>query len=330
MGRLAWAVGGAAMLWVMAAGAGERFYSIIGPDGKIQQVRGAADDDAESAPESKAAAGSATVKGATATGSEAVKGATAAVPASGKGAAEAEAGKSAALPHAPYDSEQYVDSELVDGAVGPAAGQQRFYMIDDGTGARVTEMGAGEDAAVEAPVDSAPVIEEPYEALAAAFTELDPAAAVRDFPELPACAVAVDLKQAPVLAPGAPVALVVDRAAYLFLDPTRVLATYRVEGNAPRTVVVRSYSRKDRRPAFVHPRLAFLGEDGCLKRVLHGYFERRYQGTDRRHAMLRGDLIVHADEAWLLVLAPRKDEKAAGESPFLESGYGQLKFTLKK
>lgn len=322
MRRLAWGVGGAAMLWVMAAGAGERFYSIIGPDGKVQQVRGAADDDAESAP---------AAKGATAAGSAAVKGATAAVPASGKAAAEMEAAESAALPHAPYDSGQYVDSEAVDAAVAPPAGQQHFYMIDDGSGPRVTEMGAGEGAVeTEAPVVTEPVIEEPYDSLAAAFTELDPVAVARDFPALPACAVAADLKQAPVLAPGAPVALVVDSAAYLFLEPSRVLATYRVEGKGPRTMVARSYSRKDRRPAFVHPRLAFLGEDGCLKRVLHGYFERRYQGTDRRHAMLRGDLIVHADEAWLLVLAPRKDEKTVGEPPFPESGYGQLKFTLKK
>lgn len=332
MQRLAriWLMGVTAVFWAAAAGAGERFYPVIGPDGKIQQVRSESEDDADADPVSaKKKATAAPSRGAAPAAAAPGSAGVAAAPGDGRAAAEPEAGKPS-VPHAPYDSEQYVDSEAVDAAAASPASQQRFYMIDEGSGPRISEMEAGEGAGVDAPVVTAPMQQEPYESLPAAFTEVEAAAAAREFPELPACVAAADLEQAPVLVAGTPGTLLVNRAAYMFLAPSRVLATYRVEGDGPRTIVARSYSRKDRPPAFVHPRLAFLGKDGCLKRVLHGYFERRYQRTDRRHAMLRGDLLMHAQEAWLLVLAPREDDKTTGELPFLESGHGQLKFTLKK
>lgn len=324
-----WLVGATAVLWAVAAGAGERFYPVIGPDGTIQQVRSESGDDADPDAGKKETATAAPAREAAPAAAASGSTGAAAAPRGGRGVVEPEAGKPS-LPHAPYDSEQYVDSEAVDAAAASPASQQRFYMIDEGGGTRISEMEAEEGAGVDAPVLNAPVQEEPYESLPAAFTEVEAEAAAREFPELPACVAADDLEQAPSLVAGTPGTLLVNRAAYMFLAPSRVLATYRVEGDGPRTIVARSYSRKDRQPAFVHPRLAFLGKDGCLTRVLHGYFERRYQRTDRRHAMLRGDLLMHSQEAWLLVLAPREGDKTTGELPFLESGHGQLKFTLKK
>lgn len=309
----------------------ERFYPIVGPDGRMELIR----SDAKPAAKTEAAGKQAT------TGRPASE--TVAAPAkpvaeeSPVAAAAADtAGDSPAaavkpqVPHAAYDSDEYVDSEVVEAAAAPGD-KKRFYLIDDGLGARVSE-GAGGEEGDFVPPSAAPVAVETdkWLPLVASRRTWTPDEAARDMPWLPACSPKSLLEAAVPLVGGEPAGQVVAAPDYAFLPPSRVLGAYRMSGAGPRTLVMRSYARKDRQPAFLHPRLAFLDGKGCLTRVAHGYFERIYSATDRRHAYLRADLVVHTGEEWLLLLAPTDNDKAAAALPWRESGFGQLKFTLKK
>lgn len=321
----------------------ERFYPIVGPDGRMEMIR----SEARPAEKTEAAEKAATTgKPASETerqparpvaGKSPAAAATANSAAANAGAEAETAGNAAAatgkpqLPHAAYDSDEYVDSEAVESAAAPAGDKKRFYLVDDGMGARVSESAGGQEGDFVPPPAAPVAVElEKWLPLAAARRSWTPAEAARDMPWLPACAPAAMLEQAAPLAGGEPAGQVVAAPDYAFLPPNRVLGAYRMSGEGPRTLVMRSYTRKDRQPAFLHPRLAFLDGKGCLTRVTHGYFERIYPATDRRHAYLRADLVVHTGEEWLLLLAPTDNDKAAAALPWRESGFGQLKFTLKK
>lgn len=149
-------------------------------------------------------------------------------------------------------------------------------------------------------------------------------------PWLPRCLDEKWLRRQPVLSLAEGAGVVIDRQDYAFLDGNRVLAGWQLEAGGLRTLVLRSYSRKERDAAFLDPRLAFLDASGCVTRVEQGMFERRYAGTDQRHGYLWGEVGVHVDEYWVLLLAPPGDEKSAAGPSWRSSATGQLKFTLKK
>jgi hypothetical protein len=54
----------------------------------------------------------------------------------------------------------------------------------------------------------------------------------------------------------------------------------------------------------VRPYLAVTDQDGCITRLLTGYFQYRYGATQSRHAMLEGSLIMHIGESYLLIILP--------------------------
>ncbi|HEX4869157.1 MAG TPA: hypothetical protein VFV15_00325 [Moraxellaceae bacterium] len=309
------------LLLVAAQGAvaEERFYPIIGPDGSIRVIHSGAP--APRGDESRPA-----------TPGQAPAAATAAPAGTGE-RAQPVASPAAQPAFAPYDSEEYADSEALEQAVKADANRKRFYLIQDGMGQQRLDEGGGNDESLlaPAPVAAAPVSgpRERFQELQAQRRELDPAAGLARHPALPACQPAERLRDAKVLVAAEPLGLVVDTRTYTFLDEAGVVAAYEVAGQGLRTVALRSYSRKDKNPAFVHPDLAFLDGRGCVTRVVSGYFERLYAATDRRHPMLSAELAVHAEEAYLLVLAPvRKGEAPA--LPFAEARTGQLKLTLRK
>lgn len=308
----------------------ERFYPIVGPDGRMQLIR------SETAPEPEPAAAKPDAVVAPlpaakdSSSASAASAPVAASPAAGVGAPAEAAGKTP-LPHAAYDSGEYVDSEAVEAAAAPEDDKRRFYLIDDGMGARVSESGGEEEGGLVPPTAPPAAVEAGnWLPLAVARRVWTPAEARRDMPWLPACAAPAMLERYTALVAGEPAGQVVAAADYAFLPASRVLGVYRLGGEGPRTLVLRSYARKLRQPAFLHPRLGFLDAKGCLTRVTHDYFERNYPATDRRHAYLRADLVVHTGEEWLLLLAPTDNDKAAAALPWRESGFGQLKFTLKK
>lgn len=308
------ALGVLVLLAALPAGAGERFYPVMGPDGRMQMIRSEAPEPAPAASPSTADSTTGSAPGPARTAD------------AGVDAAPAAAG------FAPYDSDAYADSESVEAAVArESAGKSRFYVIDDGMGSRLTE--APEDAGVLLPpawpVLPAQETELSYP-LPAALADLDGAAARQRFPGLPACLSKERLGRMPAVASGQPATLVLNKGIYLFLDDSRLVEGYRVGGEGPRTLVLRSFSRTDRNPAFAHPHLAFLDAGGCLTRVVTGYYDRLYPSTDDRHSMLRGDVLVHTEEAWMLVLASRGSADIAATLPYGYSPYGQLKFTLKK
>lgn len=337
MSRSAWCLA-AALAAVLPAQAEERFYPVPGPDGRIMMIRGeASDDDVEgdaAATKGEAAKTVGTAKAespaAAAPTTEAADPGTVAAEGAAPGAGATDAAGKAAAPYAPYDSDTYVDAEAIDAAARAEEGKRRFYLIDDGMGGpRVSE--SDEEllsAPEEAPLLPSMVPEEPYEALPLAGVELDAAASAQRFPGLPACLAQKARESAIPVDQRTPATLVVNRQGLQFLPPTGILSAYRLDGEGLRTLVVRSYSRKTRRPAFVQPPLAFLDARGCLLRVTTDYFERRYGATDARLPMLRADLLVHAEDAFLLVLAGGSGAGAEGHPA--RDGLGQLKFTLKE
>lgn len=327
---------GLVVLLAAAPAAAERFYPVMGPDGRIQMIR-SPEAAAETSPpatepgaaDTATAADSAVSQRPAAVVLPAPSGAGEAAP------APAESVNAGAAPlFAPYDSDEYADSEAVEQALDrEAAGKKRFYVINDGLGANLTESDPAAGQGGLAPVlpESLPSLDvEPSYPVPALLQELPAAQARERFPALPACLERPRLDTARLIAGGLPASLVLHRATYTFLDESRLVELYRIAGEGPRTLVLRSYSRTDRNPIFAQPHVGFLDGNGCLTRVVVGYYDELYPRTDSRHAMLRAELMVHSDEAYALVLASRGASEIATALPYGYSPYGQLKLILKK
>lgn len=226
-----------------------------------------------------------------------------------------------------YDSESYIQSEVLDEAVARDKEKKKFYFINDVMGSRLNNVDESDD---EFKV-SALVQHENYTSLRSKRISLDADEAVRRFPGLPRCLeenVAIDVG---VVKMESPASLILNRQTYHFLPANRALALYRIEGRGLRTIVSGSFSRGDRKPAFVIPYLAFFDAHGCMTRLVYNYFDRLYPATDRTHPELEADLMVHSEESYLLVVAPSgKDSETVASLPYEPSEYGQLLFSLKK
>lgn len=308
-------------LTASVASADERFYPIMGPDGRIQMIR------SEAPPKSPASAAPA-----------------AEVPASDAAAAAKPAGAGTSpasvvkdqpapeLPHAAYDSDEYVDSEAMEAATRPAAeGRKRFYMVQDGMGQYVSEPeAASAEAVAPPPARTAAEAGARWEAVAATGAIWSPAEATAAMPWLSTCVDAREREHWLTLVAGEGQDAVVDRPDLALAGRQRVHSGWRLEGQGPRTLVLNSYARSQRRPAFLEPRLAFLDAGGCVTRIVQGWFDRRYAANDRRHAFLRAELVVHSGEEAVLLLLPPEQDKLTASGPWQSSRTGQLKFTLKK
>lgn len=315
-----------------AAMAEERFYPIMGPDGRVQMIR--SETPAKVSPSAAPA-----VKEPAAAEAPAVAPPSRDAPAitapDGSAVAPGPAGGAAPaveLPHAAYDSDEYVDSEAMEAANKPAAaGRKRFYMVRDGMGEYLSEPEADTaEPAAPAPVRPSAEAGVRWEALTATGVIWTPAEAAVAMPWLPACLEARDRAQWPTLLAGEGQDAVVDRPDLALIGRQRVHSGWRLEGEGPRTLLVNSYASSQRKPAFLDPRLAFLDGRGCVTRIVQGWFDRRYAANDRRHAFLRADLVVHSEEEAVLLLLPPEQDKLAASGPWQSSRTGQLKFTLKK
>lgn len=295
----------------------ERFYPIVGPGGSITIIRSKENAEGVAAPDASPADAEGDKKDSSTSGS-------------GSGTAASTGTGTGKQSVAPYDSDEYTSSEKMEQMDKAGETRKRFYVIKDGMGEQhLGEEGEGVTAS-QPLFQSVPVKAEKFRTLPRSFLEVSRDAALSRHPGLAACQAPKALKQAISLVAGEVEGFVLDKNAYTFLDRQRVLAIYRVEGEGLRTLELRSYSSKDKSPAFAHPDLMFLDAGGCLTRAVSGYYERWYPATEKRHVMLGAEITVHTEESYVMVMAPIQSAQAAVATPFRESGTGQLQFTLEK
>lgn len=303
--------------------ADERFYTVMGPDGRLQVIKEAP---------------------ATAPAAPAASGARPDVAASGEASA-AEAGKAPPDDRqapgqttpgglAAYDSDEFTDVEVVDGELHKQQTRKRFYLINDGMGEQVRELPVAPEASGESAADMS--VAKPlqkaarFRAIQTAYTELAGDSARTAYAGLRECLTREALGGLRDLVPDEAQSVVLSRQVYQFPDPAGMAAGYRVAGEGLRGVVLRSYSRTDRNPAYAEPALAFLDGQGCPRRIVTGYADKLYEATDKSHSSLRAELEMRGDERYLLVMATPVAGPTAPERAFSPSRYGQIKLILKK
>lgn len=308
---------------VSTAVADERFYTVMGPDGRLQVIREAA----PAAPSSPVASGARTDA---ATSSEA-----SAAPARNVGPDNMqEPVPTTPGGLAPYDSDEFTDVEVVDGELHKQQSRKRFYLVNDGMGAQVRESSAapeasGEPAAVGSEAKPVPKTVR-FRAIQPAYAELTGESALTAYSGLRECQAQEALGGFRDMKPDEAQSVVLSRQVYQFPDRTGMVVGYRVAGEGLRALVLRSYSRTERNPAYAEPALAFLDGQGCLRRIVTGYADRLYEASDKSHSSLRAEVEMRGDERYLLVMATPTAAPAAPERAFSSSRYGQIKLFLKK
>lgn len=229
---------------------------------------------------------------------------------------------------APYDSDSYTDSDVLDQAYNRPS-EKRFYIINDALGLQMNES-TGE-AISSAPIVETATPEEFFHAVESEKLRLTADEAMREFPGLPGCISASEAKGLASVDDGSPRLVLFNRQTYAFLDKSRVVAAFKLGGVGLRTIISNAFSMRDKAPVFVNPFLAFLDEKGCITRVVQGFHEKLYPATKKRHPMLKSTHVVHSEESYMLVLAPKETKAVpSAEGSFGHASYGQLQLLLKK
>ncbi len=286
----------------------DRFYQIMDATGRIQVIKAPAQSVPAPAVEGDKADAPASVPAQLpATLSTAPAPAPAPAPASPA---------SVAAPYARYDSEQFVDSEALDEAHQKSS-RSKFYVLSDPAGTQIQAM--SEDGAVLAPVLSSDKAERE-------FVALKDSAVISSGPEVGAagrlCFSEKQLDKGDELPAGSLQDVIFDHKLGGFVPPSGLVQVYRVIGEGFGSLRVRSYARKDADPEFVVPRLGFADASGCVTRMTDLYFQRYYSATKSRHPMLEADLVLHAEDVYLVLLTP--SGSVAGKQPRPEYRLGSL------
>lgn len=314
----------AVLLSASSAWGGENFYQIVDPNGRILTIPGERSDTPQEAVPAEA--------GKPAVAEPAAK---AKAKAGSKGAAKTGAAPSAAAKAAPataaYDSEDYTDIEALESdRASREPDKSRFYFIDD-QGPGVTNLQEGGEGvfAGEIPLfgADAEALEEDGTALPDLLVVREAEAAFQQWPSLPRCLEARLLERGGSV-DKAGLTFILDRKAYRFPDAPGILRVAKVTGEGPRGVSVRSFSVQNSAPAYAVPPLALLDGKGCLTRVQTGYAQRAFPATASRYPMLEGEILMHAEERYLVLLA--LPDTPAADMPYLAASHGQLMISLKK
>jgi hypothetical protein len=270
----------------------ERFYQIMGADGRMQVIREPVPDkssvDASASPLQPSSASS-DIKG------QAME------------PTPQNQSKKLIEVYAPYDGEDYVDSDAMD-AVHEGAdngAKKHFYVIPDGIGQRVEGMS-----------DEVPQAFVPDDALPAQrYVDLKQATTSRDISQIQGlesgCLLAADKENAKILQVGKLGDVVFDRRLANYVRPGEVVQLYRLEKPGLGSATIKSYAMKDNEPAFALPLLAFADKNGCVSRIDDAYFQRFYPADRYKRAMLEARLLVHVDDAFVLVIMPDGSEDRA-------------------
>lgn len=223
--------------------------------------------------------------------------------------------------HAPYGSDVYLDSEVLDSTGFNPEQKQNFYIIPDGSGTRIEQSEAGASDAPSAP--ERPVL---VQRVAIEFDEFEQISSPSELEILlggSLCLSTDKAKKALDLRKGRWESIYIDKQTMSFVGPRGLLAVYRVGGVGMRSIKLRSYASRDKPPSFVRPYIVLIGESGCAARALIAYFQRKYAATESQHAMVEAELTMHTEEKYLLVVMP--DAKSqSGSMAYQLSQYGQL------
>lgn len=299
-----------------SAVAEQKFYQVVDPDGRIRIIKQA--DDRAKAPVAAEPAPAPSVTAPAAAESSSPP------PLAEKPAAAVAPAKPVTV--APYGGDSYMQSETLEGSNFNPEKKKHFFFISDGAGTRVDEV--TQDETVEAPT-LAPVaaIERASIPFDSEYQEYNsPEAAARIAPALTqGCMPGDRISKASPLAEGRYESLQIDKRTLHFSGGPGVLQSYKLAGEGIRNLIVRSYAKKEDSPAFSRPLLVFSSQDGCALRVVESYFQLAYPATKTRHAMLEGQITIHADDAYLFVVNPDVvDGHKNTSSHYTLSPYGQI------
>lgn len=224
-----------------------------------------------------------------------------------------------------YDSDVYVDSEVFEQSGFNAKKKKKFFLMRDAAGGYVQQPDAS-DTVPAAATDSPPV------AVAAAPAAdlpdeqhvIDPASLPGAFSTLPKCFSRRDLRRATEVRVGSTYPVLMDGKTRLFVPDHGLVAAYHQPAAGSGSFLVRSYAKSDQQPGFARPYLAFTRQDGCITRLLTGYFRHSYEATQSRHAMLETSITVEAGERYLLVIKPGAGDGITPPQTYSLSPDGQL------
>lgn len=211
--------------------------------------------------------------------------------------------KSVLAPYASYDGDEYVDSEAMDNSHQTQREKQRFFIMSDGAGQRIENMSGGYEQASASPSQSS-VLQDEFLSLRVSYTQL-PLTLARVMPN--GCLSGQQIEGARALGSSRLSDVVFDKQLMNFVAPGQAIQVYRVSSEGARTISFRSYSRTDVEPAFAVPFVAFADGKGCINRIVDGYFQRFYPETKSRHPLLEGELVMHADDAYVMLIMPMSE-----------------------
>ncbi|MDI1303116.1 MAG: hypothetical protein PSX71_14530 [bacterium] len=223
---------------------------------------------------------------------------------------------------APYDSDTYLDSERLESSKFNPEQKSNFYIINDGLGSRVEQSAIGVTevpdvkSIVQNPVEKR--LDLPFEREEVRGTALMMAILATNT----LCLGSEALSKSTSLAKGRFYSLILEKKALQYRGPLGIVGAYKLSGNGMKTLMLRSYARSERDPDFVSPVLAMADDKGCVTRIVTGYFQSRYEATKAKHSMLEGEVTIHADEPYVLIISSEY-QSPAGKS-YKQSQYGQL------
>lgn len=308
------------VLTVQVVEAEQRFYQVVGPDGRVRTL---VDDQSASPapPETDSPsrpAGFLGLKKLFGSKADVEKKVVPAVPASQKV-------NQPPAKWATYDSDEYLDSEILDSTSFNPEKKSNFYIINDGVRARVEERVSGDEGThLIAPAQELSLPERAFIPLPDEYRELTAVSDMRALLDIDSlCLAAAQVKKAKVLKEGEVTGVQLDRQALNFVKPRQVLEVFRLDTDDGGMFTVMSYAATERKPAFGRPVIAFADENGCVTRALTGYFQHQFEATKTRYSMLQAQFNLHPQETYVLVVVPETGA-AHDDSAYKLSRYGTL------
>jgi hypothetical protein len=297
------------------AHAEQRFYQVVDPDGHIRIIKqqdGAPANGKQAAPPSSPAGDPAP---------------SVTVPSSSQ-PPSADASAKAPMKPALYDGDGYMDSEDLEGSGFNPEQKKHFFIINDGAGNRIEDRSPdNEGLPVTSDASSRPEEQEKGYPLPDEYAEdVLPASLDGRIAGLKNGCFAADVrKHVDRLAQGRYSSLLIDRRSLAFAGPAGVLQGYKLNGLGIRNLTVVSYAKKEDAPAYSRPLIVFSDANGCSLRVVESYFQMQYPATKTRHAMLQGKITIHADDAYVFIVAPDAARRTQSLSNrYTLSEYGQI------
>lgn len=284
----------------------QRFYQLVDPDGRVRIIK---------APVESIKSGQGESSPAGTKSPDAVSG-------SASGADGAPQKKAPPENFAPYNGDEYLDSERLESSGFNPEQKSNFYIINDGLGARVEH---GPESSTDAMVlmPSEPVLTEKGVSFPSEMEEIGESDDIRALlASKTLCVSSERLEKSKNFAKGRLYGVFLDKKAWRYQEPLGVLASYKFSADGMKTLTLRSYAKNEKDPEFAAPLLALADSSGCIRRIVTGYFQSRFEATKAKHSMLEGEVTIHADEPYLFVISTENYHPAS--TSYKRSQYGQL------